>query len=304
MANSPTFSVSEMDQIDADFRGEVGFYVEDIVTGVSNAHKADVRFPTASACKISVMVELFKQAHEGALALNDRRRLDDNISTHGSGVLSILRDSPELTLLDYCRLMITVSDNIATDQLMGIVGNTNINATLDALGYSNTRTPVTMGRYHYRMVGLDDVPTNSANDKQYTERAKDPGIDYGRVSFTGSLENNVATPREMASLVKRLHAGEIVSGDASAQMIEILKVARELRMIRKYLSPDVEVAQKSGSSGRIKANVGIVYLPTGPLIISAFALATDNKEDGAEAIAQVAKLAVSAVSPTSLVEPE
>ncbi len=293
-----------MDQIDASFGGDVGFYVEDLTTSASHEHRADERFPTASECKITVMVELFKQAHEGKLALSDRRHLDDNISTHGSGALSMLEDSPELTLLDYCRLMITVSDNIATDQLMGVVGNANINATLDALGYPNTRTPVTMGRYHYRMVGLDDVETSPANDRLYTERAKNPGIDYGAVSFTGSLDNNVATPREMASLLKRIHAGEVVSRDASEQMIEILKVARELRMIRKYLSPNIEVAQKSGSSGRIKANVGIVYLPTGPLVISAFALATDNEENGAEAIAQVAKLAVGAVSPDSIAEPE
>lgn len=301
MTNLPEFPVDRMVQVDLGFQGDVGFYVEDLSTGVSCGNRAGERFPTASACKISVMIELFKQVYQGNLAMDDRVRLDENISKHGSGVLSILEDTPELTLLDYCRLMITVSDNIATDQLMTVLGNANINRTLDDLGYPDTKTPVTMGRYHYRMVDLEEAPTNLANDALYKDRANGRGINYDSVSFTGSLDNNVATPKDMGSLLKRLHAGEIINEKASSQMIDILKQARDVRMIRKYLSPTVELAHKSGSSGRIKANVGIVYLPSGPLVVSAFALATNNEEDGAEAIAQIAKMAIQTVSNESVI---
>jgi hypothetical protein len=72
-------------------------------------------------------------------------------------------------------------------------------------------------------------------------------------------------------------------------------------MISRYLPRDVVVAQKSGSSGRIKGNVGIAYLPSGPMIISAFATANSNDVQGDLAIAEVCRLAYSAFCPEILV---
>ena len=83
-------------------------------------------------------------------------------------MLQIARDEPELTLRDYARLMMGISDNIATDFLMGLLGLGQINTTLDRLGYANVRAAATMGRYHYRMVGMDEMPTNRANDAVVT----------------------------------------------------------------------------------------------------------------------------------------
>ena len=88
---------------------------------------------------------------------------EDRYSPHGSGQLKLMRDEPEITLRDYCRMMITISDNMATDLLMEAVGIPNINTFLDRLGCPNTRTSVTMGRYHYRMTYQDDLPTNRVN---------------------------------------------------------------------------------------------------------------------------------------------
>ena len=107
------------DQIAADFRGRIGFYIEDLTTGITHEYNADQRFPTASVCKVPVMIELFHQAETGNLSLDDRHRLHGDISTHGSGMLKLMEDEPELTLRDYCRLMISISDNMATDFLLG-----------------------------------------------------------------------------------------------------------------------------------------------------------------------------------------
>ena len=288
---------SEMEAVAKNYPGRMGFHVEDIESGEVCRYAADERYPTASVCKVTVMMELFRQAGEGILSLDDRRRVEDNVSRHGSGLLSLTTDSPEFTLRDFCRMMITVSDNIATDVLMGVVGNDNINAMLDRLGYPQTRTPVTMGRYHYRMRGFDSEPTNRANDELQTQRP----LNYGSVSYSDSLENNVARPVDMADMLRKMHRGEVFGKAASEGMIDMLKLCRDQRMIRKHLKPETVVAHKSGSSGVIKGNVGIVYLPTGPLIVSAFALANAPKVDGGAAIGEVTRLAVKALSPDSLV---
>ena len=160
---------------------------------------------------------------------------EDRYSPHGSGQLKLMRDEPEITLRDYCRMMITISDNMATDLLMEAVGIPNINTFLDRLGCPNTRTSVTMGRYHYRMTYQDDLPTNRANDVLQAEASAAGANDYKSVSYSDSLENNVAAPAEMGGIMKRMYEGTLVSSDASSEMLEMMKNARELRMIRPHM---------------------------------------------------------------------
>ena len=296
-----TFPIIEMDTIAREFDGRMGFSFEDITTGETHEYASSQRYPTASVCKISVMAELFRQDADGTLSLDDRKRMEDRYSTHGSGQLKLMQDEPEITLRDYCRMMITISDNMATDLLMETVGIPNINAFLDRLGCPNTRTSVTMGRNHYRMTYQDDLPTNRASDVLQVEASAAGANDYKSISYSDSPENNVAAPGEMGSLMKRMYEGTLVSPDASCQMLEMMKNARDDRMIRRDLPREIVVAQKSGSSGRIKGNVGIVYLPSGPMIISAFATANSNDVRADTAIADVCRLVYSAFCPEVLV---
>lgn len=299
---SKQFPRAAYDQIAADFCGRIGFYIEDLTTGITHEHNADQRFPTASVCKVPVMIELFRQVEIGRLSLDERHRLQGNISTHGSGTLQLMEDAPELTLRDYCRLMMGVSDNMATDFLLDVVGLESVNATLDAMGFPNTRTSVTLGHYHYRMFGMDDIPCNRENDVLQQKRAETHGVDFNSVSFQDSLENNVATPRDMGVILKQLHAGQIVSPQASAAMIDMLKLCNDRRMIPRDLKSDIPIAHKIGSSGRIKGDVGLIFLPTGPLVVSAFALASGDGIRGDEAIAEITRLAVETLSPESIAQ--
>ena len=296
-----TFPTSEMDTIAREFDGRMGFSFEDISTGEAHEYTASQRYPTASVCKITVMAELFRQDAEGILSLDDRKRMEDRYSTHGSGQLKLMQDEPEISLRDYCRMMMTISDNMATDLLMETVGLANVNAFLDRLGYANTRTSVTMGRYHYRMTYQDDLPTNRANDVLQAEASAAGANDYKSVSYSDSPENNVAAPGDMGSIMKRMYEGALVSPEASSEMLEMMKNARDDRMIRRRLPREIIVAQKSGSSGRIKGNVGIVYLPSGPMIVSAFATANSNDVRADEAIAEVCRLAYAAFCPEVLI---
>ena len=279
----------------------MGFYVEDLDSRVAHGYCADERFPTASVCKVCVMVELFRQVAEGARTLDDRHRLSGSISRHGSGTLKWAVNGPELSLRDYCRLMMSISDNVATDVLIGLLGLDAINATMQTLGYPNLHTGATLTRFHYAMAGMADAPGSLENDRQMMERIHARGIDRDCMSFADDPANNLAAPGEIGSLLGRLYRGEIIDADASEGMIEMLGLAADRQMIPRYLNADVDIAHKFGSSGRIKADVGIVYLPGGPMVVSAFALAADEA-DGAKAIAELTRQAVGALAPASLKE--
>lgn len=292
----------EIETLAADFDGRFGFYAEDLASGAAAAVNADQRFPTASVCKVPVMVELFRQAAAGELSLTERRRLAGPISTHGTGGLGLALDEPELTLLDYCRFMIFVSDNVATDMLMGVVGLDNVNRTMEGLGFGDLRTNATMSRYHYAMVNMADRTPSPEADHEMARRMQEEGLDYDSWPYHDAAENNVASPAHMGGLLKALHQGRVVDAEASAQMVELLKSGRDRRMLPRYVDPGVVIAHKYGSSGRIKGDVGILFLPSGPLVAAGFATAARDESDGAEVIAEACRLAVECISPESAKE--
>ncbi len=291
---------AQMDQIAAAFQGRLGFYVEDVNTGEAHHYNADQRFPTASICKVPVMIELFRQVDGGRLSLDERRRLDQNIAYHGTGVLQLLQDEPELTLRDYCRLMMSVSDNMATDMIIEAVGLESVNPTIEAMGFLNTRTNMTLTGWRYLVAGMAEQPVTRRNNELMHKKLLTDGPDYDGPAFTDSLRNNVTTPGEMGGILKQLHLGGVVSSSASAAMIEMLKGCTDRRMIPFHIRPEVPIGHKIGSSSRIKGDVGIAYLPTGPLIISVLTLGSDASARGEDAIAQISRLAVKALSPESV----
>ena len=302
------FPEAEMDRVAGEFDGRFGIYVEELNSGMVYQYNERERFPTASVCKVPVMMELFRQAEAGRLSLDQRRRFDGKaIARPGSPLLDVVRDEPEMTLHDYCRLMIQVSDNLATDFLIDVVGEGSVNSMLDEIGYTQTRTTVTLGRYHYRMAGLgDDVPINRENDQLLARKVASTGHDYDSVSYTDSPENNVAAPCELADMLKKIERGQMFSQESSTAMLDMLKEGRDRRMIPRYIKPQITIAHKYGSSGIIKGDAGIVYLPSGPLVVVGFALGKPgaDAEQGSRVIGRVTRLAAAACSPESVEEEE
>lgn len=289
-----------LDRTIDDFPGRLGVYLEDVVNGATYERNADRRYPTVSVCKVPVMIELFKQAEAGRIDLGERRRLRRDISRHGTSALATLEDDPELTLYDYARLMVSYSDNMATDMVMEAVGLHNVNPTMEAFGYPNTRVNMTMSQWHYTIAGLSHLEQTRENNEYVHQRLVEGHKDWAGLPYTDSLDNNVTTPREIADIMRRIHLGEIVSPSASAAMLEMLKRCTSNTMIPHGLRGDVVVAHKIGSSRRIKVDAGVAYLPSGPLVVGVMALADSDDDRGRETIAELVRIAVSALSPESI----
>ena len=292
MSKPSTFPASEIERLAEQFPGRAGFYVKDLTTGETCGHRADERFATASVFKVSVLVTLYQLAEAGHLSLNDRHRVPADVSTHGTGILKSFHDEPELSLRDHCRAMIGVSDNMATDTIIHVIGTDAINRMLDNQGLKNTRVPMAIGRWHYLLVDMENEPINRANDERQVARARRGEYREDGLCYSDSLENLVASPRDMGILLERLHGGELAGPASTAQMIEMLK--SNSGEITSALNPEVakDVASKKGASGPIRADVGIVYLTCGPLVISAFTLTSGNDKRSGSLIQQVTRLVV------------
>lgn len=214
-------------------RGALGFCALDLTTGEQFALNENAVYPQASAIKIAILMEVYKQAGEGKFKLTDTRRIQKTDKTSGSGVLIELGDGTvELNLHDLCVLMILVSDNTATNLLIDLVGMENINRTLASLGLKNTRV---------------------------RRRMLDTGA-----SWRG--DENVSTPAEAARVMELLFKGEFVSRKVCDDILAILKKGKPTNL-KSGLPAEVAIANKPGSISGVAAEWAIVGLKDRPYVL-------------------------------------
>src|SRR5262245_19466695 len=106
---------------------------------------ADAVYPTASTIKIAVLGELYRQ-HERATSggsgakFGDLYTLDAKDVVGGDGILmSMTAGVTRLTNRDLATLVVSLSDNTATNVLIDRGGMENVNASLTRLGLKETR---------------------------------------------------------------------------------------------------------------------------------------------------------------------
>lgn len=246
----------------------LGFFFKDLTTGTVISHRGDEVFPTASSYKIYILAELFRKAYAGECSLSDRIPLTDEIKSAGSGVLAQLEPGAELTLRDYAKLMMILSDNTATDVLFRFVGRENIRKNvIDALGLSRTRCDLSCGELVENYFGL--------NGRSFLQLRRDNG---GHLpSYHNSKwyrceveENDETSPADAARMLELLYRGEWVSPEASAEMLAIMKACQTNTRIPKLLPPTTPVAHKTGSMDKLAVDIGIVYAPKGDYILCMF----------------------------------
>ena len=117
--------------------GVVGYAIVDLTSGERIGHLERATFPTASAIKLSIVYELFKQAAEKRIDLDEKVTLDRRQAVGGSGVL-VEMGTPTLSIRDFAVLMVTLSDNTATNVLIDRLGMDRIAARMKTLGLNGT----------------------------------------------------------------------------------------------------------------------------------------------------------------------
>jgi beta-lactamase class A len=195
-----------MQEITARIDGVAGYLFLDLTSGDRIGHLERETFPTASTIKLAIVYELFKQADEGTIRLDETITLDRAKAVGGSGVLFEL-GTPTLSIRDYAALMVTLSDNTATNVLIDRLGMENIAKRMQALGLNATKL-----RRH-----MMDTAAARRGDE------------------------NVSTPDELVRLLQAMYGATDARLGVPSAAIELLKKPKESRL-RKGLPPDVAVA--------------------------------------------------------------
>jgi beta-lactamase class A len=218
------------------FKGRVSIYAKNLETGAAYSLNGDERVPTASTIKLAIMVEAFARVAEGRAKWSDQIVLGKGKKQPGSGVLNELADDTPLTLRDAVNLMIAVSDNTAANLVFDVLTTDAVNARMVSLGLTKTRS-------------LHKIGGGGESKASYDPANKDFGI-------------GVTTPHEMVLLMEKLERGQVVSSDASRDMIALLKRQQYRRGIGRSIN-GVEMASKPGALDALRSDVGIIYSKRG-----------------------------------------
>src|ERR1700691_382403 len=102
---------------------------------------ADRQVVSASVFKVSVALEAETQFADGRLDRQQRVTLPSASRTPGPTGFSLFRDDVQVSLQDLVVAMLTISDNVATDALLRLVGIDAVNASSTRLGLISTVIP-------------------------------------------------------------------------------------------------------------------------------------------------------------------
>ena len=100
-------------------------YVWDYESGKHADVASNDVFATASIIKIPVLIQLFRSIEAGSIKLDDKIAMTDYYKSEGSGSLQFKGARSVYTVDELARVMITESDNSATNMLLAATGGMN-----------------------------------------------------------------------------------------------------------------------------------------------------------------------------------
>jgi beta-lactamase class A len=247
-------------------RAEVGVAFRTVDGKMEWSSRADDVFHAASTMKIPVMIELFHQAREGELGLDDSLPIKNEFRSLADGSTFTLdpADDSETdlykavgqtrTLRQLCELMITVSSNLATNLLVQKLGVENIRATVHKLHADG-------------MSVLRGVEDNKAYEK---------GM------------NNTTSARGLLVLLEAIAKEQAVDADSSRQMVEILARQKFKEGIPAGLPPGTRVAHKTGELAKVHHDAAIVFAPR-PFVLVILVRGLAESKDSAALMAEITR---------------
>ncbi|MEC5143133.1 serine hydrolase [Chitinophaga sp. 212800010-3] len=233
-----------LQQIVSNFHGTAGVYVQNLKTGQWAAVNADTIFPTASIVKIPLLVGLFSKIDKGELGYHQTLIYRDSAKYGGSGLMQFFKDSSATEVSILAALMMAYSDNTTSLWNQALAGGgAEVNKLLEQYGLKDTRV-----------------------------NSRTPGREENRKVFGWGQ----TTPREMATLLAKIHAGEVISRPASERMYRLMTKGYYDEQALTQIPPFIQAAAKTGSVDESRSEVVLVNAPHGDYV---FYVGTKNIKD-------------------------
>ncbi|MCB8927288.1 MAG: serine hydrolase [Ardenticatenaceae bacterium] len=220
----------------AGFNGRIGLAATNLQTNETVGFLADEIFPTASVIKLPVLLTLMQQVEDGEYSLDDPLMLRRADYVAGSGLLQHLSPGLTMPIRDWAFLMMSISDNLATNVLIDHVGLDEVNDWLDEHDYPDIRL--------HRKINFNLLKTDQ--------------------KLLGT-----STPAALTRMITAVYQQTHVSSAACTEMMRMMNKVSADRVGR-YLPfepygsdvPDSEIlrlAGKTGSLAGMRAQTAVIY---------------------------------------------
>ena len=205
--------------------GDVGLYYKDLTTGETFGYREREMFEAASVIKLPVYAAIMKMAAEGRADLSEIIVCKDEDKVPPCGALYFFTGDVPADIRTLCGLMISLSDNAATNLLLRRFGLEFLNGEFKGFGLKDTHLE---------------------------RRLFDPE------SAAKGMENRIV-PAEMGELLEQIYRHTFVNEQVSREMEKLLLEQQINHKIPGYLPEGTPVAHKTGEDDGITNDVGVVY---------------------------------------------
>jgi len=248
---------------------QVGLYYRNLSRPDSLFHDPDVRMHAASTMKVPVMIQVFRDAEAGVFRLddsvavkNDFRSLADG-SPFGvtpdddSDTTLYARVGTRMPIRELVELMITVSSNLATNNLMDLVEPKRVTATMRELGADSIQ-----------------VLRSVEDDKAYAA-----GL------------SNTTTARDLGIIAAAIADRHAAAAESCREMEAVLRRQTFNEAIPAGVPPGTAVAHKTGDLTGIHHDFGIVTAADGTRYVLALMVrGLESKDSSAALMADLSRL--------------
>ncbi|MFN6400925.1 MAG: serine hydrolase [Planctomycetota bacterium] len=241
-------------------QGTVCVAIKHLESGETFLHRENEVVPTASLIKFPVMIEYYRQLQAGTISADSMVTLQEEDKVPGSGILTDhFQSGSTLPLETIAHLMITYSDNTATNLLVDRVGLANVAKTMVDLGVPETQI-------HSKVFRRD------------TSIAVDRSQKYGLGSTSAA---------DMLKLLELLHTKKLVSEPASERMMSHLLSCDDKTKLLRFLPKEVKGYHKTGAVNESRTDAGLFQTPSGWIAMVCLTSQNQDKSWGDNNAAEV-----------------
>jgi beta-lactamase class A len=248
--------------------GQVGVQAIHLESGRQISMNPQVKFPMASTIKIAIAVQLLTKIEQGELSLATIVDVKPGDLHPGSGTLTSLFIHPgvQLSVQNLLELMIVISDNSATDILLGLAGGPeavmNRLKTLNVQGMSVDRSIIQLLA---DLQGVTLPPANQWTAGFYDKLSQEltPEMRKRAVETFAADPRDTSTPAAMVDLLTKIYQGKALKPESCQVLLDVMSRCQTGNArIKGFLPPNTEVAHKTGSLGATATDdVGYITLP-------------------------------------------
>lgn len=212
--------------------GHTGFYYLNLTTGTEYGVRENETFGAASVIKLPLYMHVLAECAAGRMSMDEVLTITAEDKVPICGALTLFTGDVQADIRTLCKLMISISDNTATNKLID-------------------HSTIPGAQEGFRRMGL----TKTMLTRKLFDRT---------ASLVGL--RNVICPQEIGQLLAMLYRGEFVSESVCKEAIDTLLLQQVDHKLNGRICGEVAIAHKTGEDDQLSNDVGIVYAPQ-PFVI-------------------------------------